>query len=198
MLPRGRSIFRMANGCSLPIRGPTSRTGRMSTWEPGRKAEAPPRSTVKPPLTRPTMEPVTGWPSPNTTSRRVQASSRRAFSRLITASPEAFSTRSRNTSTVSPTLGTGLPSPVWNSFTEMRPSVLRPTSTIRKSFFLADHVADHDAAFVQVAPGEALVEQRCEIVAGRGEAHIVSHGDSGRRRGDGRRVARSAPGAGWV
>ena len=44
----------------LPISGPTSRTGRMSTCEPGRKAEAPPRSTVKPPFTRPTMAPMTG------------------------------------------------------------------------------------------------------------------------------------------
>src|ERR687884_495436 len=42
MLPRGRSILRIANGCSRPIKGPTSRTGRMSTWLPGRKAEAPP------------------------------------------------------------------------------------------------------------------------------------------------------------
>ena len=41
MLPRGRSILRIANGCSRPISGPTSRTGRMSTCEPGRNAEAP-------------------------------------------------------------------------------------------------------------------------------------------------------------
>ena len=59
MLPRGRSILRIWKGCGLPISGPTSRTGRMSTWLPGRKAEAPPRSTVKPPLTRPKMAPLT-------------------------------------------------------------------------------------------------------------------------------------------
>ena len=40
-------------GCGVPISGPTSRTGRMSTWLPGKNATAPPRSTVKPPLTRP-------------------------------------------------------------------------------------------------------------------------------------------------
>src|SRR3990170_3115382 len=35
MLPRERSIFRIWNGCGVPINGPTSRTGRMSTWLPG-------------------------------------------------------------------------------------------------------------------------------------------------------------------
>ena len=38
---------------------------------------------------------LTGWFWLKTTSRRVQASSRLAFSRLMTASPIAFSTRSR-------------------------------------------------------------------------------------------------------
>ena len=113
-------------------------TGRISTCEPGRKAETPPRSTVKPPLTRPTMAPMTGSFLANTPSRRVQASSRRALSRLMTASPRAFSIRSRNTSTVSPTLRIGLPaSSTPNSFTGMRPSVFRPTSTIAKSFSIA-------------------------------------------------------------
>ena len=61
MLPRARSILRIWNGCGVPISGPTSRTGRMSTWLPGRKATAPPRSTVKPPLTRPKIVPLTRW-----------------------------------------------------------------------------------------------------------------------------------------
>src|SRR3990167_9199962 len=135
MLPRGRSILRMAKGCSLPISGPTSRTGRMSTCEPGRKALAPPRSTVKPPFTRPTMEPITGCCSANTPSRRVQASSRLAFSRLMTASPRAFSRRSRKTSTLSPIFRVGLPaSSTPNSLIRMRPSVFRPTSMMAKSF----------------------------------------------------------------
>ena len=51
MLPRRRSIFRIWKGCGTFISGPTSRTGRMSTWLRGRKATAPSRSTVKPPLT---------------------------------------------------------------------------------------------------------------------------------------------------
>ena len=33
-----------------------SRTGRISTWLPGRNATAPLRSTVKPPLTRPKID----------------------------------------------------------------------------------------------------------------------------------------------
>ena len=41
MLPRRRSILRIWNGWGWPISGPTSRTGRMSTWLPGRKATAP-------------------------------------------------------------------------------------------------------------------------------------------------------------
>ena len=95
MLPRGRSIFKMAKGCVMFINGPTSRTGRISTWLPGKNAFAPPKSTVKPPLTRPTIAPSTGSPVAKIFSRRVQASSRRAFSRLTTASPSAFSIRSR-------------------------------------------------------------------------------------------------------
>ena len=35
----------------------------MSTWLPGRKATAPPRSTVKPPLTRPKITPSTRLPA---------------------------------------------------------------------------------------------------------------------------------------
>ena len=58
MLPRRRSILRIWKGSSLLSSGVTSRTGRMSTWLPGRNATAPPRSTAKPPLTRPKIEPV--------------------------------------------------------------------------------------------------------------------------------------------
>jgi hypothetical protein len=72
-----------------------SRTGRMSTWLRGRKATAPSRSTVKPPLTWLKMRPSTFSLASNASSRRIQLSSRRAFSRDRTASPSAFSTRSR-------------------------------------------------------------------------------------------------------
>ena len=136
MLPRGRSIFRTAKGCSIFIRGATSRTGRISTCEPGRKADAPPRSTVKPPLTRPTMAPLTGSFLSNAFSSLSQLSSRRALSREMTASPSAFSIRSRKTSISSPGFGAVDPGPV-NSRSEIRPSVFRPTSTVTKSFSTA-------------------------------------------------------------
>ncbi len=51
ILPRRRSILRIWNGCVTCIKGVTSRIGRISTWLRGRKATAPSRSTVKPPLT---------------------------------------------------------------------------------------------------------------------------------------------------
>ena len=127
MLPRGRSILRIGNGCGLPISGPTSRTGRMSTWLPGRNATAPPRSTVKPPLTRPKIAPVTRSFVSNAFSRRVQASSRRAFSRLTARLRRACSpSRSRKTSTVSPTLiSAALPPAAANSLSATRPSDLQ-------------------------------------------------------------------------
>jgi hypothetical protein len=64
------------------ISGPTSRTGRMSTCEPGRKALTPPRSTVKPPLTRPEIAaPLTRSFALNSFLERNPGSSRRALSR---------------------------------------------------------------------------------------------------------------------
>src|SRR5215469_14275625 len=48
MLPRARSILRIWNCCGEPSSGVISRTGRMSTWLPGRNATAPDKSTVKP------------------------------------------------------------------------------------------------------------------------------------------------------
>src|ERR1043165_7822672 len=77
ILPRRRSILRIWNGCGRSISGPTSRTGRMSTCEPGRKATAPPRSTVKPPFTRPKMMPSTRLPAENSPSSLSHAASRR-------------------------------------------------------------------------------------------------------------------------
>ena len=91
MLPRARSIFRIWNGCDMPISGPTSRTGRMSTWLPGRKAVAPPRSTVKPPLTRLWITPLTRVCASKAFSSWVQLSSRRAFSRDSTIEPSLSS-----------------------------------------------------------------------------------------------------------
>ena len=95
MLPRRRSILRIWNGCGWFISGPTSRIGRMSTCERGRNATAPSRSTVKPPLTWLKITPVTFSLPWNAFSSLPQLSSRRALSRESTASPSAFSTRSR-------------------------------------------------------------------------------------------------------
>ena len=75
-------------------KGVTSRTGRMSTWLPGRNATAPLRSTAKPPLTRPKIDPVTLAVSLNACSSLFQLSSRRAFSRDKSASPLRVSKRS--------------------------------------------------------------------------------------------------------
>ena len=59
----------------------------MSTCERGRKATAPSRSTVKPPLTWLKMMPSTRSLLLYISSSLTQLSSRRAFSRLSTASP---------------------------------------------------------------------------------------------------------------
>src|SRR6185503_15947859 len=134
MLPRARSIFRIWNGCGVPISGPTSRTGRMSTWLPGRNATAPLRSTVKPPFTRPKITPVTRWLSLNWRSSWVQDSSRRAFSRESTASPCLSSMRSRYTSTMSPTLISCFCPGAANSLSATRPSDFKPTSIRTNSF----------------------------------------------------------------
>jgi hypothetical protein len=66
----------------------------MSTWLPGRNAIAPPRSTAKPPLTRPKIMPWTLSFSLKACSSLFQLSSRRALSRLSRASPARFSKRS--------------------------------------------------------------------------------------------------------
>ena len=54
------------------INGVMSRTGRISTWLPGKKAVAPFRSTVKPPFTRPKITPVTRSLASNDFSRTVE------------------------------------------------------------------------------------------------------------------------------
>src|SRR5579885_2377722 len=137
MLPRERSILRIWNGCCVPSSGVMSRTGRMSTWLPGRNATAPDRSTVKPPLTRPKMTPVTRSLAWKFFSSWVHASSRRAFSRESWASPFLSSMRSRNTSTMSPTRTSGSLPPAANSLSGTRPSDLRPTSISAASFSTA-------------------------------------------------------------
>ena len=121
----------------MSISGVTSRTGRISTWLPGKKATAPERSTVKPPLTRPKITPSTRADSVNSASSLSHAASRRARSRLSIASPFEFSTRSTNTSTSSPTLRSAFWPGAANSRSGTRPSDLRPTSMTAMSFSIA-------------------------------------------------------------
>ncbi len=122
----------------MSISGCTSRTGRISTWLPGRNATAPLRSTVKPPLTRPKITPSTRLPAANSSSSLSQAASRRARSRDSIASPWLFSTRSTNTSTSSPTWSSAFwPGAGANSRSGTRPSDLRPTSITTMSFSMA-------------------------------------------------------------
>src|SRR6185437_9132970 len=70
-------------------------------------------------------------------SSRVQASSRRALSRLICASPCLSSIRSRKTSTISPGLISAPRPGPWNSFKGTRPSAFSPTSIRTVSFSIA-------------------------------------------------------------
>ena len=134
ILPRLRSILRIWNGCGEPINEDASRTGRISTWLPGRNATAPARSTVKPPLTRPKIIPLTrSWFS-KAFSRTVQASSRRALSRERITTPLRSSNRSTKTSTSSPILTLISPSAPRNSRIGTVPSDFKPTSTMAKSF----------------------------------------------------------------
>ena len=149
-----------------PISGPTSRTGRMSTWLPGRKATAPPRSTVKPPLTRPKIAPMTrSFCSLKRFSRRVQASSRRALSRDRTASPCCSPSRSRKTSTLSPTLTSGGWPPAREFLERDAAFGLQADIDHDEVVLDRDHAALDDGAFEAGCSAERLVEQRGEVVA---------------------------------
>ncbi len=106
----------------------------MSTWLPGKKAIAPERSTVNPPLTRPKIMPLTRSSDSNAFSRTVQDSSRRAFSRLSMTVPSRPSYRSTKTSILSPTFMDVSSPGSENSFMEIAPSDFRPTSMITISF----------------------------------------------------------------
>ena len=92
---------------------------------------------MKPPLTRPKMTPSTRSSAANDCSSLIQLSSRRALSRDSMASPIAFSIRSRNTSTRSPTPTVGSWPAIENSRSGTRPSVFRPTSIMTRSFSIA-------------------------------------------------------------
>ncbi len=129
IFPLALSIFKIWNGCGVPIRGPISRTGRISTWLPGRNATAPAKSTVKPPLTRPKMIPLTRSVPLKAFSSCCQDSSLRALSRESTASPLRSSSRSTYTSTTSPIFNSAGCPGAPNSLSGTRPSAFKPTST---------------------------------------------------------------------
>ena len=103
-----------------------SRTGRTSTSEPGRNARTFSISTVKPPLTRPVMMPVTISELLNAVSRRVQVRARLAFSRDRRVSPLPSSTVSSATSTSSPALTSISPRSFLNCSRGMTASDFRP------------------------------------------------------------------------
>ncbi len=100
------------------------RTGRMSTWEPGRNAFTP-MSTERPPLTRPTITPSTSSSRSHAAEISSQMRILSAFSLERTTIPVSFSRDSTSTSTVSPTFTAGT-APGWaaNSLMATWPSDL--------------------------------------------------------------------------
>ncbi len=87
------------NSSGLPSRCAVSRSGRMSTSEPGRNARISLMSTVKPPFTLPLIWPsTTSWLS-KAVSSIFQVSARLAFSRDSRVSPQPSSTTSMATCT---------------------------------------------------------------------------------------------------
>src|SRR5215831_9913070 len=121
------------NSSGLPSRYEVSRTGRTSTSEPGRKARTFSISTVKPPLTRPVMTPVTISDLLKASSRRVQVRARLAFSRERRVSPVPSSTESSATSTWSPDLTSTSPRSFLNCSRGMTASDFSPTLTMTTS-----------------------------------------------------------------
>ena len=121
-----------------------SRTGRTSTSEPGRNARTKSISTVKPPLTRPLMMPLTISCFSNACSRRDQVRARLAFSRDRRVSPEPSSTLSSATSTSSPTLTSISPRSFLNCSTGMTASLFSPALTSTTSGPTVDDAAHED------------------------------------------------------
>ena len=90
------------------------RTGRMSTWLPGRNAFTP-MSTERPPFTRPTMVPLTISSRSHAALISSQMRILSAFSLERTTMPVSFSRLSRSTSTGSPALTETSPRGLVNS-----------------------------------------------------------------------------------
>ena len=116
----------------------TSRTGRMSTWLPGRNATAPPRSTAKPPLTRPKIVPCDLG---GVLERLLELVPALLAARLVAAAATprrcgSRSARRRPRPDRRPATSAGCPG-VENSLSGTRPSALSPTSTTASSFSIA-------------------------------------------------------------
>ena len=118
---------------SLPSRCATSRTGRMSTKEPGRNARIGPISTVKPPFTLPEIIPFTISSSSKAFSSSPQTSARLAFSRDRRVKPMPSSMASTATSTSSPSAISSSPASLMNSSRAIMPSDFRPALTVTQS-----------------------------------------------------------------
>ena len=142
-----------------------SRTGRTSTSEPGRNARTFSMSTVKPPLTRPVMMPVTISPSLKACSRRVQVRARLAFSRDRRVSPVPSSTASSATSTSSPALTSSSPRSFLNWSIGTTASDFSPTLMMTTSGVDLDDEAHQDHARANPLVRQALFEHLAETFA---------------------------------
>ena len=136
-----------------------SRTGRTSTSEPGRNARTFSISTVKPPLTRPVMTPVTISDLLNASSSRVQVRARLAFSRDRRVSPVPSSTESSATSTSSPALTSTSPRSFLNCSRGMTASDLRPTLTMTTSPVTSTIEPGQDHSGADALVSETLLEE---------------------------------------
>ena len=108
---------------SRPRKESRFRTGRTSTWDPGRNAAMPSISTRRPPFIRSMTRPFIGIPSLKAFSRSSQARSRTASARDSNGKPSLVSMFLTSTSTSSPAFTEICPSSM-NSFGLTMPSDL--------------------------------------------------------------------------
>ena len=123
MLPRFLLNLMTLNWNFWPMYRSRFRTGRRSTWEPGRNALTP-MSTVSPPLTRLEMMPSTSSPRSVASSISSQIFSFSALSLESWTRPCSSSSSSTYTETLWPSLASTLPSTPMNSSRGICPSDL--------------------------------------------------------------------------
>ncbi len=130
MLPRFLLNLMTLKSKVWPMSLSRLRTGRRSTWEPGKNAFTPPRMvTLRPPFTRWVMVPAMSSSRSQASLISSQTLSLSAFSLERMMSPSSFSLASTKTSTRSPAATLMLPLEFTNSLSEMTPSDLYPMST---------------------------------------------------------------------